>query len=258
MLIRTIMTVMSGRVRREPPRFRLVRVRRVAMVNSCLARVTLGGAELEGLTIDEPAASVRLLLPSPPSRELVVPTWNGNEFLVDGERPVIRTFTPLLSAEGTELDVEIVLHDEGVAAKWAAGTGFEDPAAVSGPGRGYAIDPDAGSYVLAGDESAIPAITQLLESLAPTSEVAVFVEARDGARRALPDHPRAVIEWCDSLLDALRDAEITGDTRVWAAGEAAAMQRIRRHLFEDRGVARRQATIRGYWKHGRAGDSETD
>jgi NADPH-dependent ferric siderophore reductase len=253
------MTVMSVSVRREPPRFRLVEVRRVAIVNPCLARVTLGGAELAGFAIDEPAASVRLLLPSPPSRELVVPTWNGNEFLLaDGRRPVIRTFTPLLSADATQLDVEIVLHDEGVASKWAADAGSGDPAALSGPGRGYVIDADADVYVIAGDESAIPAITQLLESLAPTSAVSVFVEARDTARRALPDHPRAGIEWCDSLFDALRDSEITGDTRVWAAGEAAAMQRIRRHLFEERGIARRQATIRGYWKHGRAGDSDAD
>jgi NADPH-dependent ferric siderophore reductase len=32
------------------------------------------------------------------------------------------------------------------------------------------------------------------------------------------------------------------------------MQRIRRHLFEDRGVTRTQANVRGYWKHGRSGD----
>lgn len=237
----------------------MVEVRGVAMVNPCLARVTLGGAGLEGFTIDEPAASVRLLLPSPPSRELVVPTWNGNEFLfADGERPVIRTLTPLRAADAAELDVEIVLHDEGLASRWASGAGSGDAAAVSGPGRGYVIDPDAGSYVLAGDESAIPAITQLLESLAPTSAVSVFVEARDAARRALPDHPGAVVEWCDSLLDALRDADLTGDTRVWAAGEAAAMQRIRRHLFEARGIARRQASIRGYWKYGRDGETDED
>jgi NADPH-dependent ferric siderophore reductase len=53
----------------------------------------------------------------------------------------------------------------------------------------------------------------------------------------------------------VRDAELAPRTRLWAAGEAAAMQRIRRHLFEDRGLSRADATVRGYWKHGRAGDS---
>jgi NADPH-dependent ferric siderophore reductase len=38
---------------------------------------------------------------------------------------------------------------------------------------------------------------------------------------------------------------------VWAAGEAAAMQRIRRHLFEHLGVPRSHAVVRGYWKRER-------
>ena len=41
---------------------------------------------------------------------------------------------------------------------------------------------------------------------------------------------------------------IEPDTRVWAAGEAGAMQRIRRHLFEERNLPRSRASIRGYWK----------
>jgi NADPH-dependent ferric siderophore reductase len=36
------------------------------------------------------------------------------------------------------------------------------------------------------------------------------------------------------------------------------MQRIRRHLFETRALPREQATVRGYWKHGRAGGSDQD
>ncbi len=34
----------------------------------------------------------------------------------------------------------------------------------------------------------------------------------------------------------VRDVELADGTRVWAAGEAAAVQRIRRHLFDDRGL----------------------
>jgi len=40
------------------------------------------------------------------------------------------------------------------------------------------------------------------------------------------------------------------------AGEAAAVQRIRRHLFTERGVTRSHAAVRGYWKHGRTGDGD--
>ncbi len=44
------------------------------------------------------------------------------------------------------------------------------------------------------------------------------------------------------------------DAAVWAAGEAAGMQRIRHLLFAERGVARGDAVVRGYWKAGRGGD----
>ena len=44
------------------------------------------------------------------------------------------------------------------------------------------------------------------------------------------------------------------DSHIWVAGEAAAVQRIRKQLFDDRGMSRDRTTIRGYWKHGRAED----
>jgi len=37
---------------------------------------------------------------------------------------------------------------------------------------------------------------------------------------------------------AVRDVDLPDGAAVWAAGEAAAVQRIRRHLFDDRGLAR--------------------
>src|SRR4029077_14850902 len=88
----TIVTDSGARLRREPPRFRPVRVVHVEPVTPRMVRITLGGDELEGFTVDQPAASVRLLLPSPGIAELVMPVWNGNEFLLpDDSRPIIRT-----------------------------------------------------------------------------------------------------------------------------------------------------------------------
>ncbi|HEX6312862.1 MAG TPA: siderophore-interacting protein [Acidimicrobiia bacterium] len=260
----------AARIRREPPQFRRVAVEGIERVSPRLVRVTLGGAELEGLTVAQPAASVRLLLPSPGANELVMPAWNGNEFLLpDGTRPAIRTFTPRrVDPEALELDVEIVLHGGGVAAGWAEAAEVGAPAAVSGPGRGYSIERDTPAFLLAGDETAIPAISQLLETLPAEATVQVYVEVVEAsARIALPGHPQAAVEWCqlapaaepgDAFTAAVRTAEVPPDTRVWAAGEAAAVQRLRRHFFEERGLPRSWASIRGYWKRGRAGDAGDD
>ena len=260
--------VAAMRVRREPPRFRRVEVRRVLPVTPRLLRVTLGGPELEGFHVDLPAASVRVLLPAPGTDELVMPAWNGNEFLLpDGSRPVIRTLTPRrVDTDGLELDVEVVVHPGGIASSWAARAAAGTGAAISGPGRGYTIAADAPAFLLGGDETAIPAICQLLEVLPARVPVQVHIEiASADARFPLPTHPRATVAWYelspdapagDALVAAVRDAELVPGTRVWVAGEAASMQRIRRHLFEERGLPRGQTTVRGYWKHGRAGDAD--
>ena len=241
--------------------------------------MTLTGAELDGFRVDEPAASVRLLLPPAGEGNLVMPSWNGNEFLLpDGSRPAIRTFTPRRSdPEARELDVDIVLHEGGVASAWVEAAQPGDAVAVSGPGRGYTVEqgPErpvrAGSraatgFLLGGDETAIPAVSQLLEVLPVDRPVQVHLEvAHPDARLPLPAHPDTTVEWHDSapgaapgdaLVAAVRAAGVAPGTQVWAAGEAAAMQRIRRHLFDERGFARRETTIRGYWKQGRGGDAD--
>ena len=260
----------TRRLRREPPAFRPVEVRRVERVSPRLVRVTLSGPELKGFTVEQPAASVRVLLPSSGATDLVVPTWNGNEFLLpEGRRPTIRTFTPWrVDPDALELDVGIVVHGGGVASDWAVTAEPGQPAAISGPGRGYTVDRDAPAYLIAGDETAIPAITQVLDAIPGETPVQVRIEvAHADARLALPAHAGATVEWCDlpsgappgdALGAAVRDAELPDGARVWAAGEAAAVQRIRRHLFDDRGLPRAQTSVRGYWKHGRAGDGDDD
>ncbi len=235
-----------------------------------MVKVTLTGGELEGLTVEHPAASVRLLLPSPGAPDLVTPSWNGNEFLLpDGRRPTIRTLTPRrLDPDALELDVEIVVHGGGAASQWAGAAHPGDPVAVSGPGRGYVVDTDAPGYLLGGDETALPAIGQLLENIPAAVPADVHIEiAEADARLPLPERPGLTVTWHvlppaqapgDMLVDAVRGAHVAPGTRVWVAGEAAAVQRIRRHLFEERRLPRSQATVRGYWKHGRAADSDDE
>ena len=231
-----------------------------------MRRLTLTGRELEGFDPGLPAASVRLLLPQPGSGAPVIPTWDGNEFLhADGARPAIRTLTPLrFDAEQLELDVEVVLHGDGPLSSWAAAAGPGDHVAVAGTGRGYEIDPSAPAFLLAGDESALPAMTMLVAELPAPAEVHAIVELGDPrAEVDLPHHPHLSVDWRvadrggrpgDELVAAVTGRAIDADTRVWVAGEAASVHRIRRHLFDQLGLPRSRVVVRGYWKHGRRSD----
>jgi NADPH-dependent ferric siderophore reductase len=256
------------RVRREPPRFRLVEVVDVEPRTARMVRVRLRGADLVDMPAAEPAASVRLLLPAPATEALVLPTWNGNEFLLaDGTRPALRTFTPWRDPGSDTLAVDVVLHGEGVASGWAVRARPGLPAALSGPGRGYTVVPDASAYVLLGDESALPAMCQVLDALPDSMPTHVVVElGADSGRLALPARDARTVDWRvatagarpgDAFVEAARALDLPDGARVWAAGEAAAVQRLRRHLFEERALPRAHTSVRGYWKVGRGGDSDT-
>lgn len=252
------------RLRREPPPLRPVVVVERVELSPRLLRLTLAGDGVRELKVDEPAASVRLLVPNPGTDELVIPEWDGNEFLLpDGTRPALRTFTPLRvdNVDGT-LDLEIVRHPGGAVSEWAEHVEPGALAAISGPGTGYSYPDRARHLIVLADETALPAALQLA-SMAPASltstihveivrgDAVIDVDLRDGDS----------IEWHVTepdvtpgarLVDVVRSLEEVPDgTDVWAAGEASAMHAIRTHLFDTLGVERKRATVRGYWKPAR-------
>ncbi len=251
----------ASRIRRAPPAFVHAVVQSATDRSPRLRRVVLAGPGLAALAAAGPATSVRVLLPDDDGA-LVMPTWTGNEFLLpSGERPVIRTLTPQPGDLGDDsLAVDVVLHADGPAVRWARGVRPGDAVAVSGPGRVDPLERDARSYLLGGDESALPAIEQILAWLSPTTEVDVLIEvAEPSAVIDLPSHPRAHVTWivtepgvpAGHMLPPTVEALAALPERIWLAGEAAAIQRLRRHLFEDRAVARTAVVARGYWKHPR-------
>jgi NADPH-dependent ferric siderophore reductase len=252
------------RTRREPPAFRVIEVVGVEARTDHLTRLTLAGPALAGFDEPEVASSVRLLLPRRDTGGIELPTWNGNEFLdADGARPLLRTLTPLgFDATANAFHVDVVLHGEAPLSTWARTAPVGSPIAVSGPGRGFQIDAGATSFLLAGDESALPAITDLLARLPAAAAVRVLVEVRDlAAQVEVPAHPGAEVTWLvaepgaapgSAMVAAIEAAELDDDVRVWAAGEAASVQRIRKHLAAA-GVPARHATVRGYWRRDRTG-----
>lgn len=231
-----------------------------------MRRVVLGGEQLAGFAIESPASSVRLLLPPAGHNSIVMPTWSGNQFdLPDGSRAPIRTFTPRrFDPDRLELTLDIVLHAGGAAADWARDAQHGDEVAISGPGRSEELDASARSFLLAGDESAIPAIGQLLESIDTDRSIDVHIEVTGADGRVdLPAHPNAVVTWHEAEPGAAPGAAMASAVigvgeladAVWIAGEAASVQRLRKYLFNERGRDRAGVTARGYWKVGRSASS---
>jgi NADPH-dependent ferric siderophore reductase len=180
------------------------------------------------------------------------------------DMPVVRTYTALFpDVDAGTLAIDFVVHgDEGVAGPWARRAAAGDVLLANGPGGAYRPDPDADWHLLVGDESAVPAITAALAVLPEDAivRVAVLVDSADDepdlpvpAKGELTFVHRSGNGGDGQLLAAIRAFDWpTGRVHVFAHGEAQEiMHEVRPYLFGERGLARDQVSISGYWRRGR-------
>lgn len=176
--------------------------------------------------------------------------------------PCTRTYTVRRWNEfAAELTIDFVHHsDHGVAGPWAATVPLGERIFFMGPGGGYAPNPLADWHLLAGDESALPAIAAALEQMPPASTAKVFVEIADVVE-AQPLEPTcaAEIHWLprghrpvgELLVERLtRFQHPAGRVHGFVHGEANFVKQLRRHLHVDRRIPREQLSISGYWRRG--------
>jgi NADPH-dependent ferric siderophore reductase len=226
---------------------------------------------LADFRIGAPTQHIKMFFPGPGQTTVVLPEF-GPDGLVwpeDERRPFVRTYTPRrVDATAGTLDVELILHGAGPASEWAERAAPGDRLVVAGPGGGLALDIDDGPWVIAGDESAIPAIGTLLEALPPGAAAEVYFEVEDeGDEIDLEGPVAAKINWLHRvgtaapgalLHDALATATMEAGAKVWVACEAKAVRSIRRALLEAKRVDVRSLVTRGYWRAGEENHPDHD
>jgi NADPH-dependent ferric siderophore reductase len=235
-------------------------------------QITFGGGDLATYEstggLDE---FLYVLLPPPGRTELTVDatfSWDAYEAMAPDERPVgayytVRRWRP----EAAELDLLFVLHatpdgtDGGAAAAWAARAQPGDVAALWGPRTAYAAPADTDWFLLAADETGLPAVGAILEHLPAGTPARVFVELDDPQDQLpLPVRDGVDVTWlfrrgADAgtttlLADAVRALEHpTGNVYAWGGAESRAMTAIRKHLRHELGIARERVSLTGYWRH---------
>ena len=177
------------------------------------------------------------------------------------DMPVVRTYTALFpDVDAGTLAIDFVVHgDDGVAGPWARRAAPGDVLLANGPGGAYRPDPDADWHLFVGDESAVPAITAALAVLPEdaVSRVVVLVDS-PAEEPELPVPAKGELRFVHrsadgDLLAALQALDWpAGRVHVFAHGEAQEiMQRVRPYLFGERGLAREQVSVSGYWRRGR-------
>lgn len=206
----------------------------------------------------------RLLIP-PKGRAPVWPKLRTDgriEWAKDEDALTVRIYTfRSIDLERGEIDIDFVLHEgENMpGAEWAVNAKPGDIAGALGPGGGGV--PDATVMILAGDETALPAISRIAAEVPVGTRLRIFLEV-DGPSEELPLPSAGTVDltWMhrngapagtmglveNAIKSALEEADT--DTFVWAGCERSEAKRIRDFLKTERGHDRHKMSIGAYWE----------
>ncbi|ORW89586.1 siderophore-interacting protein [Mycolicibacter terrae] len=200
-------------------------------------------------------------------------TLDSFDELPEEDRPVIRTLTVRRADPvAREIAIDVAVHgDHGVVGPWATGAQPGQPVYLMGPNGAYAPDPAADWHLLAGDESALPAIAAALEALPADAVGKAFIEVAGPEDEIELTAPQGVqLNWLHRggradlvgqdragdnapLIEAVTTTLwLPGQVQVFIHGEAqAVMHNLRPYIRKERGVDAKWASISGYWRRGR-------
>ncbi|WP_439691769.1 siderophore-interacting protein [Curtobacterium sp. SP.BCo] len=215
-----------------------VRVAAVTSLTPSFVRVTLTGdalAEFSAVGLDQ---RIKVVLPIPghgftdlPDGEDWYAAWRA---LPDAVRNPLRTYTVRsFRPDARELDIDFVAHgDTGPASRWVTSCRVGEELRIVGPAvpespaelpTGAAeFDPGAANRILlAGDETAAPAICAILEALDVSTVGHVFIEVPTDADRLPVSAPAGVeVRWI-ARNGASHGVRMTDQVHAWASAIAA-------------------------------------
>lgn len=246
------------------PYFREAVVRGAHDITPRMRRVTLACEDTAHF--DSDSLHVRVLIP-PGGRKPVWPGVGDDGRILwpkDQDALVPRVYTiRSIDHARRELAIDVVLHDDSPGSRWARNAQAGDPVGLLGPGGGGIVPADW--YLLCGDETALPAIARIAETLPATAGARIVIEVVDAAEEQAI-HSRAGIElnWLhrdgapagstELLPQAVRGITWpdSGEIFVLAGCEQAAARLIRKYLRAERKLPRERHLVAAYWRSGHA------
>lgn len=258
----------------HPIGVRELHVKTVRDITPGMLRVTLTGEQLgafdrDGFAIPRFASTgfdddIKLILSYPGDDEPVLPIQkDGTIELPKHKRPLMKNYTVRRFDESAgELEIDFVKHATGAATTWALRCRKGDRIHIAGPAASSHIPTGVDWLLVAGDETALPAIARLLEDAPAGMRAQVFIEvAERDHRQTLRTAADITVEWLyrdgaapgttTLLADAVLGADWwSGSVFAWVAGETMSIKPIRRYLREERGLPAENVEVTGYWRRG--------
>ena len=216
---------------------------------------------------------IDLAFPTPGQTQADVAFFNDREYgkVRPEVEPPWRHYTVrAVHNGGSEIDIDFVVHQGGLASGWAevATAGHVLGVFQGGRSRAYYAPPAGTDWqLLVADATGLPGLGRIIEELPAGTRAHAIVEVPTGAdRQVIPS--RAEVSWTWIVSPGGLESELPatvesldlpdGHGYAWIACEAAAARRIRKHVREVRGLSREQHRAVGYWTAGASGHIEQD
>lgn len=241
---------------RTPLNFSTATVRRVWRVAPRFLRVEMDCADTRRL--DEGRGMHFSLLLPPKGRAPVWPRLDDNGRTVmptgaDQLHRAVYTFVDLDPVQG-RFTFDIFEHQGGRATDWARTVQPGEIVGISGPGSGDF--PPGQNLLIAGDETALPAIRRILARSAPDRTGRVFLEVGTQADICDLPHPEGMdLTWLlrergEVLWDVLEAAELPegNDRYIWIAAEKELVRKAKARFRDTLGVGPKDGYFAYYWE----------
>lgn len=245
----------SRAARQLPPqRPMFVTVTEVHSLAPRMVRITLEGEAVGDFHYAGADHLVRLFLPVDDDLRLPVGAdwWAELQAMPENRRPVVRNYTVRrIDHANRRLDVDFALHgDSGPASAWAMRAVPGDRIGVLSDGARYEAG-EADWQLLIGDETALPAISSMLEGV--RTPVHTLLEVED--EQVVVDLAGEATWLYRSGTPGTRTVEALralpfppGRPYVWVAGESTLATSVRRYLVNERGIDKEHIYFCGYWR----------
>jgi NADPH-dependent ferric siderophore reductase len=227
-----------------------LRVREVDDIAEDYRRVTFDGPGLDGFSF-HPGQDLMMRIPT------------------DGGETVNRRYTIRAAdaAEGT-VTVDMVVHGDGPGAFWAAKAAPGDALDAIGPRGKVWLDEDAAWHLFIGDETALPGMAVMVESLAPTTPAIVVAELSElasGHEPRVRGDQDVSITWIERgdtepgkpqrLVAAAAEVELPdGRGHAYVSGEMKVVREVAQ-VLASRGLRGPAVSAKAYWRRGGANAS---
>jgi len=234
-----------------------------------LLRITVSGEELLGFPDGYHGAHIKLFFANRESGTLELPVRDKTgKIKWPDNKPITRAYTVrAYRSHSNELDIDFVVHgDSSPASGWAVNAKVGSEIGVAGPGGPDPLLAKADWHILAGDLTAVPAISALVEGFESHVTAKVFIELDSLEDKHFISAPSGVeIHWFErkkgdstQLAKAIANTAIPNNATsmsAFIAGENSAVLACRKQLIQDFGLSKKQLYAIPYWRRGQ--DEET-